>query len=197
MAKSKKKDELPLTIDVSGIMETKITRSEAIEMMLQESLEKVQRQCKELHKEKSSLGSITVAQLIELLDSVDDNSISVSFDHWYGNVNDTVNTAVRIPRKNCRTPQWFVERQERHKQIVLEERRLQEVEGALRDRGKAKLTIMKQVLEGNDEGRAFLKQVESMSVALNGRLLANAGVPKSPTTTTITRMSQIVTVEEE
>lgn len=196
MARSKKpaqETKLPLEVDTSGLMETKLTRSEAIELMLQQAVEQVETRTKEIETRLRELCVITPEQVQDLLGAVHKEVLVHHRD--YDNADAQV--SIHVPYDSCMTPQWLKDGLIEYKALNEEKRRLYDVHRVLIDRGKAKLAIMKQVLEGSSEGRAFLKQIETMSVALNGKLFANAGGPKLPQLTTTTTITEVVKVTVE
>ena len=196
MAKSKKptqETKLPLEVDTSGLLETKLTRSEAIELMLQQAMEQVETRTKENRARLLKLRDITFEQVQDLLGVVPD----AAEVHYKNYDNKTVQITLTIPYDSSVTLQWLKDGQTEYKALNEENDKLYDVHRVLADRGKAKLAIMKQVLEGSSEGRVFLKQIETMSVALNGKLFANAGKPSEPQLTTTTTITEVVKVTVE
>ncbi len=169
---AKKKVTLPMTVDSNGIMETKLTRSEAIELMLEEAREQTGNRVKAIEKELHDLQHLSPDELDDLHAVAKNAHMRIA---WNG---EEVNVSFDV--KSSAFPKWIKERRARQKDLEEERNTLYTVQRSLEDKGKAKLAIMKQVLESNDEGRKFLAQVEQMSVALSAKLFEVAKQPPAP-----------------
>ena len=169
MTKKKKNETvatLPLTVDTTGIMETKLTRSEAIELMLQDAIERVEAQLKENRQKQHDVQQLTHAEVQQLIPLQPKRSRFAPRFHIGDNM-----VSVDITYDASNIPQFIKDKENEYRILLGENNRLNDVLRVLQDRGKAKLTIMKQVLEGSEDGRDFLRKVESMSVSLTGRLI--------------------------
>lgn len=183
MAK-KSVDVLPMSVDATGIMETKLTRSEAIELMLEEAKEQISAKMAALEAERNKLRNLTKDEVIELATA---GRVSFSWNRKGGDVNFTTPTKL---------PTWFVERQKRDEELGKEISLLTHTKYALDEKGKAKLIIMKQVLEGSEEGRKFLEDVSKMALGLTTRLIKAAEDPPKPQLETTTTVKVTTTVKE-
>jgi hypothetical protein len=189
-------EKLPLNVGTEEVMETKLTRSEAIELMLQEAAEQVEARQKQIEKEMSDLEDLAPEELRELLDVGAITGGRIHHVHWRVESGHT-QTSASIEVDYTKAPSSLLAKRDRKIELEQERGRLYDVARALQDKGKAKLQIMKQVLEGSEQGRAFLRQIEQMSLALNARLITNAAAPRPlPEVSVTTTVSVKASVKE-
>lgn len=188
-------EKLPLAVDTGEVMETKLTRSEAIELMLQEAVEQSQAWIQRIEKEIQGLEDLEYNEITELVMCGAISKGRIHHTVWRSEAHNATSASIEVDYGKA--PAWLIAKRDRKFALEQERSRLWDVNRALQDKGKAKLQIMKQVLEGSEQGRAFLKQIEQMSVALNGRLFAAAGGPKAlPDVSVTTTVSMKATVKE-
>lgn len=188
-------EKLPLNVGTEEVMETKLTRSEAIELMLQEAVEQTQARIQQIENEIRDLEDLSIEELRELLGCGSIGGGRIHHVTWRSEAHNTTSASVEVSYDGA--PAWLLAKRDRKFALEKERSGLYDVQRALQDKGKAKLQIMKQVLEGSEPGRAFLKQIEQMSVALTSRLFTAAGAPKSlPEVSVTTTVSVKATVKE-
>jgi hypothetical protein len=189
---TKKKETLPLSVETDGLLETKLTRSEAIELMLEQAKELNDQRLKEIDEEHRELHKITHGELVMLTEAFSKGG-TIEFNGWGGG--EGLSFGGRLLLKEM--PAWAKERQKRIQALADERSSLYNIQRALNDRGKAKLAIMKQVLESSAEGKAFLSQIEKMSISLNGRLLKAEKDPPTKMLVADTTVTVITKVKEQ
>ncbi len=151
-----------------GIVETKLSRSEAVELMLEEATKQNHEAKEKLKIERSKLLFLSQEELVSLATHNTDLKPRISMYGYKrsqddGQVEFSFNFDTDIP--------WFAERLQKLKTLDEQITAHDNVAYELRDKGKAKLAIMKQVLGQTPDGRRFLEQISSMSLTLGKAML--------------------------
>lgn len=165
---SKKKKD-PETDANFGIVETKLTRTEVIDLVIQESIDRLNKRNQEIEQEQKDLLDLDIS--LKHLHPLDGK---VRFHPSPGYRNDPdkrpdrfdVSFSVDVSsddRLQDAFDAWRLLKDERDRNWV--------ALNALQDRARARMAILKQALEKTEDGKQLLEAVRTVSMAVGRRLL--------------------------
>lgn len=160
-----KKKQDPETDANFGIVETKLTRTEVIDLVIQESIDRLSKRNHEIEQEQNDVMDLDIS--LSKLRPIDDKvrfrpgpGYQNKVDHF--DVSFTVEASSH-PRLQAAFDQW--------KELKDEKDRNWAALNALNDRARARMAILKQALEKTEDGQQLLEAVKTVSMAVGRRLL--------------------------
>jgi len=143
------------------IINTKLTRTEIIDLVIQETLDKVTERLDEIGKQTKSLKRLGGVDLVQLAQAGRNGWADPSWD----------NSKVTITF-DVSPSQWPVCKE--LNELKDEQNELHQVQSALHDRRTARLKILKESLEKTEDGQELLGQLKTFSLTVGAKLMLAA-----------------------
>ena len=173
MSKKKKPQdpETSNTTDSFGIVETKLTRTEVIDLVIQESIDRLNKRNDQIAEEMKELLQID----IPLRSLVPAKSVVFSPRQGYTRVGEVEENRFEVSFSvEVSTDRRLQDTYDAWKVLKDEQNKNYQALNALNDRARARMAILKQALENTDDGRQLLEAVKAVSMSVGRRLLLAA-----------------------
>jgi hypothetical protein len=172
-------EQNPQIVQAQSIIESKLTKTEAIEIMVDDILRELRRAQKNAETEINKLKQVSVKEVAQYLKDADINYSSTRFDKDGGfNIHVTYAT---VKESVLFKDPVIGERMRRLKEISVEHSNIQDqIHKLTQDKTSTKVALLKSILEGSPEGRDWLAQLDTIrhraakrfNISVNPRLLA-------------------------
>lgn len=175
MGKRKKEDPAaPQVINVEAIVESKLSKSEAIGLIIDAAQRRVNERIEEIGRKLNELANIGHEEGMKLAHG---GKVRVDFRTWNASHGHSPTVVIAVNREYTMAsmPTALLKRYSRYVELEAERGRLYSMQGALNERERAKNYVLRQTLEGTEEGRALLQALDAMSIRLGGQLELAAG----------------------
>lgn len=173
---AKKNSPVVTPPSVDGLMETKLTKSEVIGLIIEDMEKNLNEQLRLVQDEiKNFSNKLPIEKLNKF---VTERSRLKNF-HFSSYKND--NFAAHLTWDSvgfqlADLPSWMLPFYHEHAELIKKQTSLNELINGLREREKAKNYILRQALATTDDGRDLLEMIKSFGVVLQGNLLTS-GTP--------------------
>lgn len=172
MTKKKDIEESAIVVGkLDGIVETKLSKSEVINLIIDDIEAKCRVRISEIDVEQQNLAANLPKDKVRKL-VFEYLTFSVHLGHSY---DQTVSIRTGVGRLPDDLPTWLLEARDRHRALDLERTQLNKVRQAMQEKDKARNYILRHSLSSSDEGRDLMKVIENFSIGLHSQLLLVAG----------------------
>ena len=166
-------------VEAQSIIESKLTKTEAIEIMVDDILRELNRAAKNAEAEISKLKRVSVKDVAHLLKEAE-----LSYSHSRYERNGGFNISVTyttVPTATLLKDPVLADRAQRLKDLQEEHTSIQDqIHKLTNDKASTKVALLKSILEGSPEGRDWLAQLDTIrhraakrfNISVNPRLLA-------------------------
>jgi len=167
--------------NVDSIIETKLTKGEAIDFLVAEMQTAIEEQLTALRKQKKKLKSeFTFDELKPVLEKMTFNvereynksdSYEVNFDYDYGSTRNRFKLSA-LPKETQEKVKAIMSVDDQIETLEKQERKLNDKKSNVRQQ------VLRSMLEGTDEGKRFLAYLTDVRVRLAPRMTALLGAKK-------------------
>lgn len=166
-----KKEDKSAEFD-GGLVETKLTKGEMIDLILEDVTRNANAEVTAFQQERRDVIASVPRKVLDRAIKDAELGLEIYSGNEYGTGCSKTTVTIRVKEVDPTNAPILLDALEQCKRIDKELRRLNDVRSSLNDRTAAKNYILRTALEKSDDGRALLEQIKGFAVGLETKMLA-------------------------